>query len=151
SDVVTKLQTKEKMHDRLILFPRAEPDPSHAVSEGIVTQILACDALIYVVEGASASSFWVSFERDYALRAGRPVYAYSPIADVLIRDTSRPLDLDLRVMFHREDEKRIATLFEWMKTQRHVDLEEARSRSQRGGITGDVRLLLQEHLVEGRP
>ena len=151
SDVVAKLQKKKGMHDKLVHFPRVEPDPSHAVSEGIATQILGCDALIYVREGASASSFWVSFERDYALRAGRPVYAYSPTADALVRDTSSPLDLDLRVMFHRDDEERIAALFEWMKTQRHVDLEEARSRSPHGGITGDLILQLQELLVEGGP
>ncbi|UVT17147.1 MAG: hypothetical protein H8K04_06255 [Nitrospira sp.] len=148
---LAKLAKKAKKHPKLVIFRRVEPDPAHAVSDTIVPRILDCDALIYLRGGASASSFWVSFERDYALRAGRHVYAYDPFTGLLVRDTSSPLELEVRVMFHSEDEKRIATLFDWMKKKRSVNLEEARSHTSTGGVSGDILYQMERLLVEGGP
>lgn len=146
--VVTAL--KERLTSaQLDVFGRVDPDPRLAVSEGILARILSCEALVYLRGGASASSFWVAFERDYALRAGRPVYAWDPDTGELAQDHALPLDLDVRVVLHREDEARVGELLQWMKTERHVELERTTSRTSLGGVTGALQRELQDLLAHG--
>ena len=57
-----------------VVFPPITVQPDQFVSNRLIESLLSCDGLIYLAGGASDSSFWVAFERDYALRAGKQVF-----------------------------------------------------------------------------
>ncbi|MCI0713350.1 MAG: hypothetical protein L0154_24555 [Chloroflexi bacterium] len=58
------------------IFPPINASPLEFVSNSLIGAVLACDGMIYLNEGFSERSFWVAFERDYALRSQKNVYAY---------------------------------------------------------------------------
>src|SRR5215510_5881667 len=60
------------------LFPPIDVAPDDMVSNSLIEAILDQDGRIYVEGGFSDQSFWVAVERDYALRAGKTVYAFNP-------------------------------------------------------------------------
>jgi hypothetical protein len=133
----------------LVTFPRAEPNPRQAVSNEIIPKILDCPGLVYLTGGASSKSFWVSFERDYALRSGRDVFAYNPTNGSFRRDHSPPIRLALTVMFHQSDEDHVRRLTSWMARERHFKLDESDLRSTFGGFTGDILVAMEELLING--
>jgi len=59
------------------IFPPITVKPDEFVSNSLLTAIRACDGLIYLEGGYSEQSFWVALERDYGLRLGKPVFAFS--------------------------------------------------------------------------
>lgn len=133
----------------IVVFPRSDPDPEKAVSEAIVPKILDCPGLIYVMANASRDSFWVSFERDYALRSNRDVFAYFPKTHRIQRDRSAPLPLNVTVVYHRTDEERVDRLLSWMEMERHFTIAPDRLRSDLGGFTGDIVLTMEYLLING--
>src|SRR4030095_17207327 len=58
-----------------IVFPPFVVQTDQFVSNRLIESLLACDGLIYLTGGASDRSFWVAFEGDYALRAGKQVFS----------------------------------------------------------------------------
>src|SRR4051812_13664879 len=78
---------------RPIVFPPIHAKPHEFVSKPLIEAILGCEGLIYFRGGASDKSFWVAFERDYALRSGKPVFSYDIRTSELSRDSDKPLDL----------------------------------------------------------
>jgi hypothetical protein len=132
-----------------IIFARAEPEPRQAVSNQIIPKILGCPGLIYLTGGASSKSFWVEFERDYALRSGRDVFAYIPNRDEFHRNRSPPMQLALTVMFHSSDEDRVRRLISWMARKRHFEIDESALRSRLGGFKGDILVAMEELLIKG--
>src|SRR5262245_22510508 len=68
-----------------VVFPPITAHPDQFVSSKLVEAIVGCEGLIYIDGSASARSFWVSFERDFALRASRQVYAFDPTTESLVR------------------------------------------------------------------
>jgi len=133
---------------KTIVFPRLEPDPRQAVSNEIIPKILECTGLIYLTGGYSSASFWVAFERDYALRSGRQVFSFDPTSGSFQRDRSAPIDLALTVMFHQSDEERVRRLVSWMAKERYFQIDESNLRSTFGGFTGDI-LAAMEGLLTG--
>lgn len=87
------------------IFPPISVSPLEFVSSTLIGAILACDALIYLKEGFSSRSFWVAFERDYALRTGKPVFFYTPSTDTLSEHRDPPLDLAIFPSFSRPQTK----------------------------------------------
>ena len=69
-----------------VIFPPISVAPDEMISDRLVESILGCDGLIYLASGNSATSFWVAFERDYALRSRKEVFAFHPQARSLKRD-----------------------------------------------------------------
>jgi hypothetical protein len=136
-------------HVEPVIFPRRDPDPESAVSNGIVVTILDCPGLIYIDSGISQKSFWVSFERDYALRADRAVFAYDPQIQQFRRDTSPPLTLEIQVVSHWKDDEKVERLISWMADERHFVIEGQRLRTRSGGFSGDVMVLMEELLRRG--
>jgi hypothetical protein len=60
------------------IFPPIEASPGVAVSDGLMEAIEACEALVYLDTRESLATFWVGFERNYAARLGKPIYAFRP-------------------------------------------------------------------------
>lgn len=75
------------------IFPPIVAPPHKMVSDKLLDAIRKCDGLIYLQGGASAQSFWVALERDYALRQGKPVFAFDPETQDIALDKSPPMDL----------------------------------------------------------
>ena len=133
----------------IVIFPRLEPEPKQAVSNEIIPKILDCPGLIYLTGGASKKSFWVSFERDYALRSSRQVFAYSPDSGSFRQDHSDPIQLALTVMYHMNDDAQVRRLISWMAEKRHFEIGESELRSRLGGFTGDILVGMEELLLDG--
>ena len=132
-----------------VIFPRLEPDPRQAVSNEIIPKILDCPGLIYLTGGFSSGSFWVAFERDYALRSGRQVFSFDPTSGSFQRDRSAPIELALTVMFHQGDEERVRRLISWMAKERYFEIKESDLRSTFGGFTGDILAAMEQLLTWG--
>jgi len=99
-DPVEQLRKTLPSEIQLFLFPPIEVSPWDFVSNPLIEAILACDGVIVLSGGKSEQSFWVGFERGYALRAGKPVYVFDPpskqISQVYL-DPDAPLQLPLSV------------------------------------------------------
>lgn len=107
---------------RPIIFPPIMVSPEQLVSNELVQTILRCDGLIYLQGGASEESFWVAFERDYALRAGKEVFAFDPATGELRQDRSAPLHLPIFASYSRKDEHHVRQIVDYMKTERYFDI-----------------------------
>ena len=132
-----------------VIFERVQPDPTNAVSDGIIPVLLDCDTLIYLERGQSANSFWVSFERDYALRSGLDVFAYDPYSNKLRKDEDEPLELNVSTFFHQNDRENVDALVNWMRDKRHFDLSATVTHLRAGSMSGDTAINLTEQLRDG--
>jgi hypothetical protein len=104
------------------IFPPISVSPLEFVSSTLIGAILACDGMIYMNEGASVRSFWVAFERDYALRTGKPVFNYTPSQSTFSHHTSPPLDLVVFPSYTRKDFQIVMPILDFMRKRRHFDV-----------------------------
>ena len=103
------------------IFPPISASPLEFVSSTLIGAILACDGLIYLNEGFSSHSFWVAFERDYALRTGKPVFSYTPSTGTLRKHTDPPLDLAIFPSYSHRQRAEVQPILEFMRQQRFFD------------------------------
>lgn len=104
------------------VLPPINVSPLQFVSDALIGSLLTCDGMIYVNEGFSARSFWVAFERDYALRTGKPVYAYVPSRDSIFLHRAPPLDLAIFTSYSHRERDRVIPILSMMREQRHFDV-----------------------------
>ena len=104
------------------VFPPITVRPDEFVSEPLISAVLDCEGLIYLRGGASDRSFWVALERDYALRAGKKVFAFDTATFTLTRDTGRPLDLAAFSSYHRQDAEHVRRIADFLNQKRHFDM-----------------------------
>jgi hypothetical protein len=105
---------------KAFIFPPITVAPEQMVSSHLIDAILACDGLIYLNGDFSSQSFWVAFERDYALRAGKRVYSFAKGQVVLTSDTSSPMELRLFPIWAAEDTSRVLSIVETMREDRFL-------------------------------
>jgi hypothetical protein len=98
-----------------LIFPPIHVTPDQRVSDDLVKAILGCDGLIYVRSALSIARFWVIFERDYALRSRKLVYAYGSDDHRLTRDRSSPIKLRVFPSCTGGDMVRVKGILETMK------------------------------------
>lgn len=117
-----RLLTLLPKHVEPFIFPPIVVPPEQMISDDLIEAMLACDGLIYLTGGHSAESFWVAFERDYALRAGKNVFAYEPDTRSLRRDESAPLHLPIFVSYRgSSEEQKEVRIVGFLRAQRHFD------------------------------
>lgn len=104
------------------VFPPITVRPEEFVSDPLIDAVLANDGLIYLRGGASDRSFWVALERDYALRAGKKVFAFDSTACKLTRDMGGPLDLAAFASYHRRDADQVRQIADFLNQKRHFDM-----------------------------
>lgn len=102
------------------IFPPIKLPPEQMISDKLLDAIRACDGLIYLQGGASAQSFWVALERDYALRQGKPVFAFNMATHILSRDTSPALMLNVFISASQRDNYAALRIVEIMR-QRYFE------------------------------
>jgi TIR domain len=107
-----------------IVFPSITARPSQMISRNLISTILRCDGLIYLEGGYSQASFWVAFERDFALRARKKVFAFTPQTSHLRLDTSAPLHLPIFLCHSGTDKDytRIERILRFMRVGRFFDI-----------------------------
>ena len=103
------------------IFPPITVNPQDFVSNHLIEAILSCDGLIYLKGGSSAQSFWVAFERDFAIRNGMPVFAADPTTLVIERDLSDPLDLAVYASYYRKDVEKVINISSFLEEKRSFD------------------------------
>ncbi len=102
-------------------FPEIKVAPDELVSNRLIDAILKQDALIYLEGGFSAKSFWVAFERDFALRAGKKVYAFDPMKNELSPIFAQPMRLPFFVSCSSTDIDKMTTIVNLMRDKRYFD------------------------------
>lgn len=105
-----------------VVFPPIVVRPDAFVSDRLIDALLDCDGLVYLTGGQSARSFWVALERDFALRAGKPVFAADPATLEVARDHAAPLDLAAFASYAHGDAARVRAIADHLNRQRHFDL-----------------------------
>ncbi len=92
------------------------------VSTPLMAALRDCDGLIYLKGGASDRSFWVAFERDYALRMGKPTFEVDPNRLVITKTTGKALELRVFASYHHHDRDRVTQVCNFMKKERSFDI-----------------------------
>jgi nucleoside 2-deoxyribosyltransferase len=88
------LQARQRLLDSLpstvqpVIFPPIEALSEKILRYELIRALEQCDGLIYLEGGYSDTSIWVAFERDYALRAGKPVFAFDTLSGQLRSDVT---------------------------------------------------------------
>ncbi len=109
-------------HVQPVVFPAIHVKPNEMVSSRLLDAIDDCEGLIYLTAGESSRSFWVAFERDYALRVRKSVFAVQPDSLEVTVDHNEPLDLAAFPVYHRQDQTRIEAAFTFLREKRFFDL-----------------------------
>ena len=109
-------------HVEAVTLPALTVKPDEFVSDRLIEALLGCDGLIYLRGEKSAQSFWVAFERDYALRAGKQVFAADPVTLELARDTRAPLDLATFACYAHDNTDRVLKIADYLIRERYFDL-----------------------------
>jgi hypothetical protein len=105
-----------------IVFPPITVPPDQFVSNRLIESLLSCDGLIYLTGGASDSSFWVAFEHDYALRAGKQVFSADVHTLKITKHTGNALELAVFASYHRQDRARVREVADFLNRERYFDL-----------------------------
>lgn len=104
-------EIRDQMIDKLpqgvesYIFPEIGPPPNELVSERMLAAVADHDGLIYLKRNKSALSAWVALERDYAIRIGKPVFAYDPKTERFEKHDGGPLDLQVYFSMAIEDQR----------------------------------------------
>jgi hypothetical protein len=106
------------------VFPKITVPPDQFVSNELIQALTDCDALIYLTGGSSDYSFWVAFERDYALQTGIPVFAADIHTNKVVPHLGGPLALEVLLSFLHQDNSRINEATDFMFHQRNFKIFE---------------------------
>lgn len=107
---------------RPFVFQPIKTSPLEFVSNTLIGSILTCDALIYIKRKYSNLSFWVAFEREYALRSGKAVFQYEYKNQTIKPDKVPHEELELFFSAAVEDYPRLLELSKFMSEHRYLNL-----------------------------
>jgi len=133
-----------------IVYPPITVPPEQHVSTPLLNALIATDGLIYLTGGKSDRSFWVAFERDYALRLGKRVFSANPETLGISACTEKPLDLEIFASYHHMDRGRVLEVCDFMKRERNFDIWLDRDRLAAGeDIRVSIRSATQRYVERG--
>lgn len=147
-DLRDKLVRGLPSHLQPYLFPPISVSPLEFASNTLIGALLVCDGVIYINAGHSRQSFWVAFEREYSLRAGKHVYSYSPEGSV-VEPYSTP-GLELHVFFSAAiaDYSRLEPIREFMASRRFFTWKLPHDELERDRLQASPRVTFREKLKE---
>ena len=116
--VVSLLRSRLPKGAKPVVFSPIRVTPDGMVSADLIKRILGCSGLIYLRGGNSEKSFWVAFERDYALRAGLSVFAFDSESGEITADRSRPLKIQVFPLYAFNDQQTVFELLQFMERER---------------------------------
>jgi hypothetical protein len=86
-----------------VVFPPIRVEPDEFVSTPLIEAIRSCDGLITLKSQHSDKSFWVAFEREFAVRAGLTAYIWDSITSLFTQDSAEATELVVVVNYHPDD------------------------------------------------
>ncbi len=104
------------------VYPPITVGPELIVSNPLIEALLDCDGIIYLNGGYSEQSFWVAFERDYALRSGKKVFSANPVTMEITPHLGSALDLAVFASYHRKEAPRVREIANFLEHERYFDL-----------------------------
>ncbi len=132
------------------VFPPITVPPEQFVSNELIRALNDCDALIYLKGGSSDRSFWVAFERDYALRIGKKVFSADITTSQVNIHIGKPLDLNAFASYHGRDRNRVREIAKFMRDERYFDLWIDNDKIQPGTIWEEsIKSSLEDRLQRG--
>jgi len=117
-------------------FPAIKLPPNKINGTELIEAILQHDALIYMKGGFSERSFWVAFERDYAIRAKKEVYSFDPSTLKIEKSRLYPIQLPIFLSSTDSDIKRLDDLLKFLEG-RFFDLQEWSKSLAQGKVIED--------------
>ena len=123
AEVLARLRPHLPKHMTPVIFPPITVAPTEFVSDALLEAIRGADVLVYLTGGQSSSSSWVNFERRYAARLGKRVFALDPATGELTRDNAKPHNQVVALMgkYQGEDTYRVLRITDWLRLNRSVD------------------------------
>ena len=109
-------------HIKPIIFPPIKVKPNQFVSNKLIKALRKCGGLIYLSGGASDLSFWVAFERDYALRTGKKVFSADIQYLKIQEDVGPALDLAAYASYSRKDHNAVRRIVDYLNKKRNFDI-----------------------------
>jgi len=103
-------------------FPPINVAPSEMISNELIDSIMDCRSLIYIDTPNAQGSRWVTLEREYARRSGKPVFLYNPETALIELDERPPLDLPVFPSYTREDKEKVDWIIKFMREERFFDI-----------------------------
>lgn len=112
------------------IFDRVAETPDVGISSPLMTAIHDCDLLVYLDTEESLGRFWVGFERSYAARLGKPVYAFRPgrkaglFSSPFTRDHTPPADPLVSLLVNLQvpdDVERMLRLLEFARARHRLE------------------------------
>ena len=137
-------------HCKPFIFPSIAVTPDEYVSDRLIAAIRKHPGLIYIKSDASDRSFWVVFERDYALRAGRKVFAFSPETGQFESVGRSVPQLPIYASYSHRDEKRVRAITTHMERKRNIRVYI--DRDDLGGerdLAKQIRGLIKKAVAQG--
>lgn len=113
------LKQRLPAHVEPVIFPPIDTSPMHRVSDDLIKAITSCEGLIRLTGPKSLQSFWVSFERDLALRTGMKVYDFNVTTGKFQYDVARPQRPTVYIWsFQREMERQLREITVHLRDKR---------------------------------
>jgi hypothetical protein len=142
---LARLQARLPWYVEPRIFPEVAEAPDSTISEQLVGAILDCPGLIYIASEESLSRPYVSFERDYAVRAGRKLYRFEN--GDFVRERRAPLNLHAFASYHRADREKVRVIQEFMERRHFGVLKDTgdiidREEDWLGSVKGNIRKTL---------
>lgn len=122
------------------IFPPIRVLPTEFVSTPLVEAVRASPALVYLAERHSSTSPWVAIERDIALRAGKPVFAFHASRGEFAQDHAKPAPFMIHAIYALEDRSIAEAVIGWMEVNRNFRVEKFSpfEYTDMGELAGDI-------------
>ncbi len=136
-------------HVKPFVFPPIVVRPNKLVSTELIKAILDQDGMIYLEGGHSARSFWVAFERDYALRAGKVVISFDPQDKEFRLAAAKAMDLPLYASYAVQDKGQVQDLLAFMRKERYFQIIDYTMQHAHTPAAKQVRESIVERMSRG--
>ena len=126
------LVAKLPPHVAPFIFPEIVVTPEQRVSDDLVREVRKSQGLVYLDGGESAASFWVAFERRFALGLGMPVIAFDPISRRFAKSTASAVDPPCSFVWNQanaRDSGIVQAVSRWLISERRLDLTSSLPRT----------------------
>ena len=117
-DAVQPLRRHLPKGIKSVIFRPIRVTSNEMVTSKLIEHILGCGGLIYFRGGKTENSFWVAFERDYALRAGLRVFVFDSSSGEITPDESKPIKIRVFPIYAYGDQETAFRLLRFMEEER---------------------------------
>ncbi|NRF71322.1 tetratricopeptide repeat protein [Aquincola sp. S2] len=105
-----------------VVFEPVSVSISEFVSEKLISGVLGADGLVAIDSEESNASFWTAFERDLAMRNGKPLFAFDPKSDELRRHSVELAQLMVAHCWHPDDRTDVDRVIQYLADERGFDV-----------------------------